>query len=180
MARMKSTGAALGTTYERISGALGSLLLVWASVEKAVRHEVVRAHGLLPPKARGIAAALQTWESAVIESQPANSLGPPLAKTLRRQLQKPLDVRNGLCHGLVGISAATEHMQATLRWEINDVRHAISWDDLQEQLGWLSKLPRAVSIISNPSFERAGSRATNTAENRAWWRSEFSFDVSEP
>jgi hypothetical protein len=70
-------------------------------------------------------------------------------------------------------------MQATLRWEINDVRHAISWDELQAQLAWLSRLPRAVSIISNPSLERAGSRVTNTAENRVWWRSEFSFDVTE-
>jgi len=155
-------------------------LLVWASVEKAVRHEVVRAHGQLPPRARGIAAALQTWESAVIASQPANSLGPQLVKSLRRQLQKPLDVRNGLCHGLVGISAATKNMQATLRWEINDEMHAISWDDLHEQLGWLSRLPRAFLVISNPLLERPGNRVTNTAENRAWWRSEFSFDVPEP
>lgn len=167
-------------SHERISSSLRSLLLVWASVEKAVRDEVVRAHGLLPPRARGIAAALQTWESAVIESQPANSLGPLLATALRRQLQKPLDVRNGVCHGLIGISAATEQMQATLRWEINDVRHAIAWDELQAQLGWLSKLPRAVSIISNPSLKDAGSRTTNTAENRAWWRSEFSFGEPEP
>lgn len=177
---MRSTGTALDITYERISGALGSLLLVWASVEKAVRHEVVRAHGQLPPRARGISAALQTWESAVIASQSANSLGPLLVTTLRRQLQKPLDVRNGPCHGLVGISAATENMQATLRWKINDERHAISRNDLQEQLRWLSRLPQAVSVISNPSLERPGNRATNTAENRAWWRSEFSFDVPEP
>lgn len=177
---MRSTGAALDISYERISGALGSLLLVWASVEKAVRHEVVRAHGLVPPKARGIAAALRTWEGAVIESQPANSLGPLLATTLRHQLQKPLDVRNGLCHGLVGISAATEQQQATLRWEINDESHGISWDDLQAQLGWLSRLPRAVSVISTPSLARAGNRAIKTAENRAWWRSEFSLNVTEP
>lgn len=170
----------MDVSYERISGALGSLLLVWASVEKAVRHEVVRAHGNLPRRAHGIAAALQTWESAVVESGPANSLRPLLSRTLRRQLQKPLDIRNGLCHGLVGISAATEQMQATLQWEINDERHGISWDDLQEQLGWLSRLPHAISIISHPSTGRARSRATDNTENRAWWRSEFSFDVPQP
>lgn len=180
VALMRSTGAALDISFERISGALGSLLLVWASVEKAVRHEIVRAHGHLPSRAHGIAAAFRIWESSVIESQPANSLGPLLAAALRHQLQMPLDVRNGLCHGLVGISAANENMQATLRWEMNDERHAISWDDLQEQLRWLSRLPQAVSVISNPSLERPGNRATNTAENRAWWRSEFSLDVHEP
>lgn len=180
VALMRSTGAALDISYERISGALRSLLLVWASLEKAVRHEVVRAHGHLPPRAHGIAAAFRTWESSVAQSQPANSLGPLLAAALRSQLQMPLDVRNGLCHGLVGISAANENMQATLRWEMNDERHAISWDDLQEQLKWLSRLPQAVSVISRPSLERPGNRATNTAENRAWWRSEFSLDVPEP
>lgn len=150
--------------YERISGALGSLLLVWASVEKAVRHEVVRAHGHLPPRAHGIAAAFRTWESSVIHSQPANSLGPLLATALRSQLQMPLDVRNGLCHGLVGISAANENMQAMLRWEMNDEKHAISWDDLQKQLRWLSRLPHAVSVISNPSLERLGRELINRVE----------------
>jgi hypothetical protein len=116
----------------------------------------------------------------VIHSQPANSLGPLLATALRSQLQMPLDVRNGLCHGLVGISAANENMQAMLRWEMNDEKHAISWDDLQKQLRWLSRLPHAVSVISNPSLERPGNRAISTAENRAWWRSEFSLDVPEP
>jgi hypothetical protein len=167
-------------TYERLSGSLGSLLLVWAAVEKSVRCEVIRVHGFLPARAHGIAAVLRTWESVVIESQPATSLGPLLATTLRGQLQRPLDIRNGLCHGLTGISVATEQMPAELRWEINDEKHSICWDDLQQHLGWLSRLPRAVSIISNPSIEHLGSRTTNTAENREWWRSEFSLDLPEP
>lgn len=167
-------------TYERLSASLGSLLLVWAAVEKSVRNEVVRAHGFLPARAHGIAAVLRTWESAVVESQPATSLGPLLATTLRSRLQRPLDIRNGLCHGLTGISAATEQMPAALHWELNDEKHSICWGDLQEQLGWLSRLPRAVSVISHPSLERLGSRATDTAENREWWRSEFALDVPGP
>jgi hypothetical protein len=93
----------LDLTYERISEVLGSLLMVWASVEKSVRHEVVHAHGVLPPRARGIAAVIRTCESAIIGSQPATSLGPVLATALRGQLKEPLDIRNGLCHGLIGI-----------------------------------------------------------------------------
>jgi hypothetical protein len=170
----------LDITYDRISGSLGSLLLVWAAVEKSVRDEVTRFHGFLPARAHGIAAVLRTWESAVIEAQPATSLGSQLATTLRRQMQGPLDIRNGLCHGLVGISAANEMRPAALCWEINGEKHSICWEDLQDQLGWLSRLPRAVSLISNPSLGRAGSRAKNTPENREWWRSEFSLDVPEP
>lgn len=167
-------------TYDKISGSLGSLLLVWSMVEKSVRDEVIRFHGFLPPRAYGIAAALRSWESSVFAAQPATSLSPLLATTLRGQLQGPLDIRNGLCHGLVGISAANEKMPAQLHWELNDEKHSICWDDLQACLGWLSRMPRALWIISNPSLERPGSRATNTAENREWWRSEFALDLPEP
>lgn len=159
---------------------MGSLLLVWAAVEKSLRHEVVRVHGSLPKKAHGIAAVMRTWELMVIEAQPAASLGPQLATTLRGQMQRPLEVRNGVCHGLAGILLPTEQMPATLHWEINDQKHSICWDDLQLHLGWPSRIPHAVSIISNLSMERLGSRAKNTAENREWWRAGFSIDLPEP
>ena len=167
-------------TYERLSGSLGSLLLVWAALEKSLRDEVACAYGSLPPKAYGIAAVLRTWTNLVIESQPATSLGPLLATSLRGQLQGPLDIRNGLCHGLVGISAASAQSPAQLHWEINNEAHAICWDELQQYLQWFSRLPRAISIISKLSMERLENRATNIAENREWWRSEFALDLPEP
>lgn len=169
----------MDVTYEKMSASLGSLLLVWAQVEKSVRAEVVRRHGFLPPRAHGIAAAVRTWESGVVEAQPTASLCPLLAASLRRRLQRHLDVRNGLCHGLVGISTANGQMPAALHWEINGEKHSICWEELQEQFGWLSRITRAVGIISNPSLDRVGSRATDTAENREWWRSEFSLDLPE-
>ena len=172
-------GSDLDITYEKMSMSLGSLLLVWAQVEKSVRAEVVRHHGSLPPRAHGIAAAVRTWEIGVVEAQPTTSLCPRLAAILRRQLQGPLDVRNGLCHGLVGISAANGPAPAALYWEINGEKHSICWEELQEQFGWLSRITRAIGIISNPSLDRVGSRAKDTAENREWWRSEFSLDLPE-
>lgn len=159
---------------------MASLLLVWTGLERSVRRAVISLHGSLPPRAYGIASALQTWETMVREYQPASSLAPLLATTLRGQLQGPLSIRNGLCHGLEGISAETEQMPATLSWEMNDEKHSICWDDLQQQFGWLSRLPNAVLIISHQSPERFGSRLQDTAENREWWRSEFSLDLPEP
>lgn len=165
--------------YDRLSGSLGSLLLIWAALERSLREEVIRAHGFLPARAYGIAAVMRTWESVIIDVHPPTSLGPLLAKALRHQLQAPLDIRNGLCHGLIGISTATKNRPAELRWEIHEKKHSISWDGLQQQFGWLSKLPHAVSIISNPSMTFSGSRTTNTSENREWWRSEFALDLPE-
>ena len=166
-------------TYEQISGSLGSLLLVWASLEKSVRAEILSTNGTRAKTAHGLAAALNTWEKDVLGVQPTTSLGPLLASALRRQLQSPLNIRNGLCHGLRGISAAIKGKPAALCWETNDEERSISWDDLQQQLSWLSRLPRAVSIISNPRFENPGNRAADTPENRDWWRSEFGIDLPE-
>lgn len=113
----------------------------------------------------------------MIADQPATSLCPLLAQTLRAELQGPLDIRNGICHGLVGISAACEDMTATLHWEINGEKHSVSWEDLQTSLYWLSKIRRAFSIISNSSLESLGSRAINNTENREWWLTEFGLNL---
>lgn len=109
--------------------------------------------------------------------QPETSLRPILAKTLRAKIQEPLDIRNGICHGLIGISAASEHMPAALHWEINGEKHSISWEELQTTLGWLSKIRWAFSIISNSSVESLGSRIIDNAENREWWLAEYGLRI---
>jgi hypothetical protein len=167
----------MDVSYERIKGSIGSLLLVWGKIERSARDEVVSFHGCLPKSAHGIAAVLRTWENTVIEGHPATSLCPLLAATLRAELQRPLDIRNGICHGLVGISEESEDMRASLQWEINDEKHSISWEDLQASLSWLSKICFAFSIISNASLEETGSRAINNDINREWWLTEFGLNL---
>ena len=163
----------MDVTYDMLSGSLGSLLLIWANIERCAREEVIRAHGGLPKPAYGIAALLDNWKSRVIAAQPATSLCPSLATLLRAELQAPLDIRNGLCHGLIGIYSAHQDTPAKLHWELRETERSISWDELQASFAWLAKVPRALSIISNPSLERVGSRAIDNAENREWWLTEF-------
>lgn len=75
-------------TYAKISGTLGSLLLLWAAIERAARHEVARLHdGRVPKSAHGIAAVLNTWETAIIAAQPASPFRAVLAAKLRADLQ---------------------------------------------------------------------------------------------
>ncbi len=167
----------MDVSYESIKGAVGSVLLVWGRIERSARDEVVSVRGCLPKSAHGIAAVLRTWEDTVIEGQPVTSLCPLLAATLRAELQGPLDIRNGICHGLMGISASSDDMSASLHWEINDEKHWISWEDLQTSLSWLSKVGYAIYMISNPKLETLGSRAINNDENREWWLMEFGLNL---
>ncbi|MCE7797200.1 hypothetical protein LWE61_11585 [Sphingobium sufflavum] len=167
----------MDVTYEKMSGSLGSLLLLWAAIERSAREEIIHVHGCLPKSAYGIAAVLRTWESMVTARQPVVPLRLLLAATLRAQLEGALTLRNGICHGLNGISSAHGDTPATVQWEMNGAKQSMSWDDLQASLGWLSKVPAAIAIISDRSSLETG--LLDTIENRRWWRVEFALDVPE-
>ena len=167
-------------SFEQIRGSLGSLLLLWSRIERAARDEIASAHdGQIPKSAYGIAAALNAWEAAVAGGQNAPPLRTLLASTLRTQLQDPLNVRNGVCHGLVGLSATCYNQPATLTWDLNGVERSITWRELQVVLAWLSKVPRAIRMISRDSHEKMGSRLIDNPENRNWWRSESGLELLE-
>ena len=168
-------------SFEQIRGSLGSLLLLWSTIERAARDEVASAHdGQLPKSAYGIAAVFNVWEAAVSDGQNASPLRTLLAHTLRTQLQHPLDIRNGVCHGLLGLSAAWGNQPASLTWELNGEKRSITWQELQVNFAWLSKVPSAIGMISNHSEDKAGSRLIDSPENRSWWRSEYGLERLEP
>lgn len=168
-------------SFEQIQGSLGSLLMLWSAIERAARKEVARAHnGQLPKSAHGIAAVLNAWGTVMEGRQKSSPLSTLLATTLRAELQDSLDTRNGVCHGLVGLSAAYGNRPATLTWELNDENRSITWDELQATFSWLSKVPSAIGIISNSNAEELGSRMIDSYENREWWRDEYGLDLLEP
>lgn len=170
-----------GVTFEQMKGSLGSLLLLWAGIERTVRDEVSRAHsGILPKSAYGIAAALNTWEAAMIEDQLARPFQALLASRLRAQLQWPLEIRNGVCHGLIGVSAADGGKPATLTWEINGIQSSITWDELQTVFKWLSKIPGAISMISRAPADQKSCREARLLPDRQWWVAEYGIDLPEP
>ena len=160
-----------------MSGAVGSLLLVWSRIEQSARDEIVPPSGSNPRDLHGVGAVLTAWENHVKATQPAISLGPCLAKALRAQLQEPIEIRNGICHGLIGISAAYDDNPAALRWSLNGGKHSITWDELQALLAWLSKVPRTISIISEVGLVQGGRLAIDNHENRKWWLQEFGLEL---
>lgn len=110
---------------------------------------------------------------------PATSLGVLAAKEIRAGLRAHLRTRNGICHGLEGVSAAKDGKPAMLTWTIEGETCAIAWDDLQASFAWLSRVPRAISMISHASSDRIGNRFSDCPDNRAWWLSEFGLDLTD-
>lgn len=168
-------------SHDQIKGAIGSLLLLWSAIERATRDEVARSNGgSLPKSAHGVAAALNVWEASISARRSREPFRALLASALRLQLQVSLDVRNGVCHGLVGVCAAHNGQHATLSWDLNGGKREIAWDELQAMFRWLSRVPAAISIISDSSAQKVGSRLVDTLENRKWWLDEYGLDLLGP
>ncbi|MCU0829514.1 MAG: hypothetical protein MUE52_19550 [Tabrizicola sp.] len=137
-------------TYERMKGAIGSLLLLWATIETAARIETDRGGGqALTKNARGAGAVLAAWVRMIQSKVQDNSAAARLALNLHAQLLEPLEVRNGVCHGLDGISASWGDEPATITWRAKGKCEIRTWEELQVMFAFLSKIPRAIGLISD-------------------------------
>jgi hypothetical protein len=161
----------------QMMSAIGSLLWLWAEIERAARKEVLRAHdGILPTSAHGIAGMLNCWERTVVQDRKNQPFRAALASRLRVQLQSALNIRNGICHGLDGVSAAHGTEPGTLKWTVRETRHSITWDELQVLFPWLSKVPGAMQMLAYAD-QSPHSRMVDRSENREWWVNEYGVDL---
>ena len=166
-------------TFELMTGIIGSLLLLRASIERTARGELAGMDGgTLPKSTHGAAAVLIAWEAKVTESGPARPFRVSHASRLRAQLQQPFDIRTGVCHGLAGASVADPGKPGTSTWEMNGHQQSITRDELQGVFRWLSKVPYAISMISRAAAELEPVRAASLLPGRTWWAAEYGIDLS--
>ena len=167
--------------YEQISATLGSLLFLWANIERQARKDLAQANGgEVPKSAHDIDAALKAWVKLQCEAAHSEgSLRPELALAILAQLKRHLDVRNGFCHGLLGASAGYHEQQAHLILELNGLKNRITWDELQATFSSLSKVRRAMDMIGSEGQGKVTGGLRNADQNRAWWRSEFGIGITD-
>ena len=167
-------------TYHQMQSALGSLLFLWSTIERTLRNELAAMHGgTLPKSAHGLASILNAWEAKLVEARMTRPLQAALASEIRARLQRPLEIRNGVCHGLLGISAKFDGRPAGIEWDLNGKRESITCDELQEIFTWLSKAPRAILILSSVAAEPDDTKAMKRLPDPGWWASELGFSVAE-
>jgi hypothetical protein len=123
---------------------LGSLLFLWADIERELREQVARQRGTVPSPAHGIAVCLRSWRSSIPDTNNIGQFRGELADSLIQQLQHALTIRNGLCHGLTGYSSGSER-SAQLLWRLNGHEGRVSYKELQDSFKWLARIPRAFS-----------------------------------
>lgn len=162
-------------SFGQVCASLGSLLYLWCAVERTLRDNVASLYGgELPRSAHSISSILKVWENAMRERQDSLPLCGLLVSSLCAQLRQLLNIRNGVCHGLRGISGSDANQSGSVTWELNGEEHSVSWEELQTSFAWLSKVPFAVEIISRSRPEMM----IDTPGTRAWWESEYGLSSS--
>lgn len=161
-------------TFDQIKGAIGSLLLLWSTIERTVRADVAAANGgELPKSAYGLAAVLNAWKANLVAARQTRPYQASLASEVRARLQRPLDIRNGICHGLVGISSEYNGTRAELTWDLNGGQESVTWEELEEIFSWLAGAPHAIGILSHAAAEPDDFKASKRLPEPGWWASEF-------
>jgi len=127
---------------------LGSLLFLWADIEREMRDQVVRHCGMVPRPSHGIAACLRSWRSSLPHTNDIRQFRGRLADSLIQQLHPALKMRNGLCHGLTGYSSGSER-SAHLLWRLNGEDGRVSYEELQTLFSWLARIPQAFSLVAS-------------------------------
>lgn len=164
-------------SIDDMKACFGSLLFLWADIERELREQVVRQCGKVPRPAHGIKACLRCWRSRIPDANHMGSFRAELADHLVDQLQDALTMRNRLCHGLTGYSSGSEE-SAQLSWRLNGEEGRVSYKELQDSFGWLARTSQAVWMLSSPSVVGKFDRCVGTAENRRWWQTEFALGIS--
>jgi hypothetical protein len=160
-------------SYERICGTVASLLFLFARIENEAREIVSKAAG--PESLTNVSGArgtLLVWKRMIAADREARPQEANLAERLWAQLQDPLDVRNGICHGLVGASAERGAAPATLIWRVKDGTVSKTYDELQEMFAWLSRVPQAMDMASHAVLSKEPS-TLQPFPKREFWESEF-------
>jgi hypothetical protein len=158
-----------------MKGAIGSILLLWVGIERAVRNLVPDA-----PGAAGhffnTSAGLDAWLRGVAEGVSVAPFRYALALCLRQRLLEARKVRNGICHGLCGLDGANSERSGRIIWELDGAETSLTWPEVNEHLAWLSKVTGALAILAAADLPPRG-RLIDTAENRDWWRAEYGTDL---
>lgn len=162
-----------GVSYEQMKGTVASLLFLFAEIESEVREIILMARGedgLIG--VHGAGGALNAWRNLLLTAEATRPHEARLAERLWTQLQNPLAVRNGVCHGLIGASGSRGDAPATLSWRGKDGTCSRSYDELQEMFAWLSRVPWAISMISHAVLEKDPGKL-RPLPHREFWASEF-------
>ncbi len=165
-------------TYDDMLGAVGSLITLWVGIERmAEKLDDAAAHPSGGPRFPGVSTRLDRWERRIAADEANRPFRALLARRLRQQLLAAQRLRNGICHGLQGIAAASSGRPGQMWWRVGSTEQRRTWAELQAHFAWLSKVAFALEMLEEGDMSRHG-RMHDTDENRGWWQAEYGIDLA--
>lgn len=129
-------------SFEQMKGTVGSLLFLWSQIERELTESI---HDLTveckQKHPHGIARSLDFWFNEIHQKADRLTLATDLCDDLAPLLKEALDVRNSVCHGLIGIAAdlSSSHEEACITVEMGEHTRELKWAELQTMFEWMSQ-----------------------------------------
>ena len=142
-------------SFERISASIGSLLLLWSGIEKALTVALLAQHGgQIPRGHHGIKSRIAIWSRPILAAGDGRQLQRQVCQAVVSHLEHSLDLRNLICHGLVGIGArlGPDEPEAHLIVERAKVQRQIYWTELQTMFPWMSRTPWVIKNLTDAAM----------------------------
>jgi hypothetical protein len=159
--------------FYRIQASVGSMLSLWASVERSLEDNIQKlAAADSQKKPHETSQKVEIWKNLATSQLPNDGVHQALCNKLASSLRQSLTIRNMICHGLRGAMAGTRST-ATLATRLEGIERKFTWNELQSMFSFLARAPRAIDLLSSAK-ERAG-RAGMPTHNE--WLPEWSDDA---
>lgn len=145
------TGQADRISYSQISGTIGSMIWLWAEIERALAKAIEGTGGKVP---MGIASKIEFWAASVRTDDPDRTLQNDICNRFVAHLARSLRLRNAICHGLTGITAqrGTEPAFLTVQLHGSEAER-LEWQMLQEMFAWMSRSDGTIADLTRAARE---------------------------
>ncbi|MCF1711166.1 hypothetical protein L0V05_20375 [Tabrizicola sp. J26] len=138
-------------TFSQMKGAIGSLVLLWSRIEMALAEAIQSLPDEVAKDAHGIRRSIDVWERYVMSRGSGEEPLSLLCQRLVARLKHALDVRNQVCHGLIGITGqvSASDPEAHLTVRLKGKRKDISWSELQSMFSWMSRAGHLICDLTH-------------------------------
>ncbi|MGR3794153.1 hypothetical protein [Vannielia sp. SX4] len=149
-------------TVDQLKGRVGSILLLWSRIERAVDADIEALGGATRRPGEGFAQRLAAWERLLDEADAGRRYETDFRAQVLARIRAVQDIRNRLCHGLLGVTAdpSGHYGDAGLRTELNGEVRAYGRDALDRCLTVMAHLDRAIGAVSSVAREPVDARAS--------------------
>ncbi len=138
-------------SYDRISGTIGSMVWLWAEIERSLKGSILTMGGEV---SFGISSNLRVWSGLMQSNDPACALQNQIVERVAAHLTDALRIRNAICHGLTGISAQREDVAACLWVQLGDgPEERLEWDRLKALFDWMSRCEGVIANLTGAARE---------------------------